>query len=271
MSSCCLKLAVVRGAGDLATGTIFALHRAGWQVIALEVPQPMSIRRAVCFSEAVYVGRKTVERVTAVLVKTAEEALRLAQSGSPAVFVDPTCSILQHCRPAVLIDAMIAKRNLGTVRTMAPLTIALGPGFTAGTDVDYVVETMRGPSLGNIIAEGCALANTGIPGMVGGFTVERVIHAPAAGILKADKQIGDAVEKGECIARIETSQGSVSVAASLTGILRGLIRDGFFVTEGLKIADIDPRKDSVPLCFRISDKSNKIAESVLKIVSEYHY
>ena len=267
------KLVIVRGAGDLATGTIHALVSAGYPVVALEVPQPSSIRREVSFSEAVYEGEKSVEGITAVLAKDAQEALTLAAEGTPAILVDPVCDILKTVRPAVLIDATIAKRNLGTHRGMAPLTIALGPGFEAGVDVDFVVETMRGPALGRVIEKGFALPNTGIPGLVGGFAAERVIHAPASGTLNAVRKIGDCVEKGETIAVIEPisalrqPQGTFSVTASLTGVLRGLIRDGYPVKKGLKIADIDPRPDSYPLCFQISDKSKAIAQSVLTIVN----
>lgn len=267
---------VVRGAGDLATGTIHALVCAGWPVVALESAHPSSIRREVSFSEAVYDGQKCVEGVTAVLAKDASEALRLAAEGTPAILVDPDCRILETCRPAVLVDAILAKRNLGTRRDMAPLTIALGPGFEAGADADYVVETMRGPDLGRVIETGFALPNTGIPGLVGGHTALRVIHAPAAGMLQGIRKIGDRVEKGETIAVIEPisalrqAQGTFSVTASLTGILRGLIRDGYLVTQGLKIADIDPRPDSYPLCFAISDKSKRIAQSVLQIIN-YEY
>ena len=267
------KLVIVRGAGDLATGTIHALVSAGYPVVALEVPQPSSIRREVSFSEAVYEGTKTVEGVTAVLAKDAQEALVLAAEGTPAILVDPACHILKTVRPAVLIDAVLAKHNLGTHRDMAPLTIALGPGFEAGVDVDFVVETMRGPALGRVIEKGLALPNTGIPGVVGGFAAERVIHAPASGTLNAVRKIGDCVEKGETIAVIEPisalrqAQGTFSVNASLTGVLRGLIRDGYPVKKGLKIADIDPRSDSYPLCFQISDKSRRIAQSVLTIVN----
>ena len=266
-------LVVVRGAGDLATGTVHALVSAGYPVVALEVPQPSSIRREVSFSEAVYDGEKSVEGITAVLAKDAQEALTLAAEGTPAILVDPACDILETVRPAVLIDAVLAKRNLGTHRDMAPLTIALGPGFEAGVDVDFVVETMRGPALGRVIEKGCALPNTGIPGLVGGFAAERVIHAPASGILQSVRKIGDRVEKGETIAVIEPisalrqAQGTFSVTASLTGVLRGLIRDGYPVKKGLKIADIDPRPDSYPLCFQISDKSRRIAQSVLTIVN----
>ena len=266
-------LVVVRGAGDLATGTVHALVSAGYPVVALEVPQPSSIRREVSFSEAVYDGEKSVEGITAVLAKDAQEALTLAAEGTPAILVDPVCDILKTVRPAVLIDAVLAKRNLGTHRDMAPLTIALGPGFEAGVDVDFVVETMRGPALGRVIEKGCALPNTGIPGLVGGFAAERVIHAPASGILQSVRKIGDRVEKGKTIAVIEPisalrqAQGTFSVTASLTGVLRGLIRDGYPVKKGLKIADIDPRPDSYPLCFQISDKSRRIAQSVLTIVN----
>ena len=262
------KLVVVRGAGDLASGTIHALVSAGRPVIALETEKPMAIRRKVCFSEAVYEGETCVEGVCARLAADPQEALCIALSGCAAVLVDPDCGILEHVRPAVLIDATLAKYNPGTRRDMAPLTVALGPGFTAGKDVDYVVETMRGPGLGRISAEGTAMADTGVPGMVGGYAAERVIHSPAGGILRGIRSIGDPVRKGELIAQIETGQGTVPVPAKISGVLRGLIRDGYLVEKGLKIADIDPRADSYPLCFQISDKSRRIAQSVLEIIEK---
>ena len=264
----CSDLVIVRGAGDLASGIIHALVRTGRPVIALETEMPASIRREVCFSEAVCDGERTVEDVTARLAASPEDALRIAGSGCAAVFVDPDGRILEHVRPAVLVDATMAKRNLGTDRNMAPLTIALGPGFTAGEDVDYVVETMRGPSLGCVLAKGTALPDTGVPGMVGGYAAERVIHAPAGGVLRALHSIGDPIGKGETIAEIETGQGTVPVFAGISGVLRGMIRDGYPVKKGLKIADIDPRPDSRPLCCQISDKSRRIARSVLEIIEK---
>ena len=262
------KLVIVRGAGDLGSGVIHALVRAGRPVIALETESPASIRREVCFSEAVYDGEMTVEGVTARFASDPEESLRIVLSGCAASPIDPECSILKSIRPAVLTDATMAKRNLGTRRDMAPLTIALGPGFTAGVDADYVVETMRGPSLGRIISEGTAFPDTGVPGMVGGYAAERVIHAPESGILRARRAIGDSVRKGETIAEIETGQGTVPVFAGISGVLRGLIRDGYPMKKGLKIADIDPRQDSRPLCYQISDKSRRIARSVLEIIEK---
>jgi xanthine dehydrogenase accessory factor len=262
------KLVIVRGAGDLASGIIHALVRAGRPVIALETKMPASIRREVCFSEAVYDGEMTVEGVTARFASDPEESLRIVLSGCAAILIDPDCSILKSIQPAVLIDATMAKRNLGTRRDMAPLTIALGPGFTAGTDVDYVVETMRGPSLGRIISEGTALPDTGVPGMVGGYAAKRVIHAPENGVIRAQRKIGDSVREGDIIAQIEVGQRTVPVPASLTGVLRGMIRDGYPVKKGLKIADIDPRPDSRRLCYQISDKSRRVAQSVLEIIEK---
>ena len=165
-------------------------------------------------------------------------------------------------RPAALVDAILAKRNLGTTREMAPLTIALGPGFEAGEDVDYVVETMRGHNLGRIIDEGAALPNTGVPGMVGGVSRERVIHSPAAGTIHNRAEIADLVEKGSIIAYVDDTP----VKAAITGVLRGIIRDGYQVGKGMKIADIDPRTEEKQNCYSISDKARCIAGSVVEIL-----
>ena len=165
------------------------------------------------------------------------------------------------------MDAILAKKNLGTTRDMAPLTIALGPGFTAGQDVDVVVETKRGHRLGRIIREGSAIPDTGIPGIIGGYGKERVIHAGTAGIFMDLRKIGDIVEAGETIAQIHTADGAmISVTTQITGILRGLLRSSYPVTPGFKVADIDPRKEEFSNCFLISDKARCIAGSVLELV-----
>ena len=260
------ELVVVRGGGYIATGTIYKLIKCGYKVLVLETERPSAIRRNVAFSEAVYEGSWKVEDITARLAKTLEEAESIMTAGEVAVMIDPSCEILKQMKPAVLIDGILAKKNLGTNRTMAPVTIALGPGFAAGEDVDAVIETMRGHQLGRIILEGAAIPNTGIPGAVAGVTKERVIHAPAAGILKNVRKITDPVEQGQRIAYIETNDGRVDIPASISGLLRGMIRDGYQVTEVFKIADIDPRISEYENCFTISDKARCIAGGVLEAI-----
>ena len=261
---------VVRGSGDLATGTIWMLAKAGYPVVALEAETPLAIRREAAFSEAVRLGSKEVEGITAHLAASGEEALRIAAPGRPAVLVDPEAELLACFRPEILIDAILAKKNLGTNRSMADFTIGIGPGFTAGEDVDAVIETMRGHDLGRVILKGSALPNTGVPGLVAGHGADRVIHSPAAGRLTGCRRIGDEVTIGEPIARITSSDGSVTeVAASLTGVLRGLLPDGCEVWEGLKMADIDPRAGERKNCFTVSDKARCIGGSVLMLVSAW--
>ncbi len=264
MSERSSQLIMVRGGGDIATGTIHKLHRCGYPVLVLETGYPSAIRRHVAFSEAVYDGVSEVENVRCVHVKDYEEARAVLSKGDVALLVDPECRILENVRPWALIDGILAKKNLGTSRDMADKTIALGPGFFAGKDVDLVIETMRGHNLGRIIGHGSALPNTGTPGIIAGFGKERVIHSPARGILRGLCQIGDKVKKGQPIGVVVTGQGEVTVNASLDGILRGLIRSGYPVTEGLKIADIDPRESEFENCFTISDKARCIAGSVLE-------
>ena len=257
-------LVVVRGGGDLATGTIHKLVRCGYAVLVLEIENPSAIRRNVAFSEAVYEGVWSVEGITARLVKTVEEAKKITNSGEVAVMVDPEGSCLKEVQPEVLIDGILAKKNLGTRKEMAPVTIALGPGFEAGKDVDAVIETMRGHHLGRVILEGAAEPNTGIPGVVAGYAKERVMHSPAEGILRNVKRVTDTVQQGEVIAYVETDSGKTEVTATISGLLRGLIRDGYPVTKGFKIADIDPRIDEYENCFTISDKARCIAGGVLE-------
>lgn len=256
------NLIVVRGGGDLASGVIHRLYRCGYRVLVLECEKPSAIRRMVSFCEAVYDGESFVEGVLCQRIENLEECERVWDAGEIPLLVDPKGECLKKCSPSALIDAILAKRNLGTSREMAPLTVALGPGFEAGEDVNFVVETMRGHDLGRIIEEGCAIANTGIPGMVGGVSKERVIHSPAAGRISNKTKIGDIVEQGEALAQV----GDTLVKASITGVLRGIIRDGYQVSMGMKIADIDPRKEEKQNCYSISDKARCIAGSVVEIL-----
>ena len=261
-------LIVVRGGGDLATGTIHRLWSAGLRVLVLEAEHPAAIRRQVSLCEAVYEGETTVEGLRAVRVESLEAAEAVWAENAVPVLVDPKGSCLEQARPAVLIDAIIAKKNLGTTREMAPLTIALGPGFVAGQDVDVVVETKRGHKLGRIIREGAAAPNSGVPGIIGGYGAERVIHAPEAGIFRNRHAIADLVTAGETIAVIEMPDGSeIPVTTQIDGILRGLLRDGYPVTRGFKVADVDPRRSELENCFLISDKARCIAGSVLELVA----
>ena len=300
-------LIICRGAGDLATGIIHRLHRAGHRVIALETDYPAAIRRQVSFCEAVYDGSAAVEGVTARLVPALADAetdtetysgisdtpaVHIAsekwdssaieavlEAGEVPLLIDPTGESIALFRPDVVVDAIIAKKNLGTTINMAPLVIGVGPGFTAGQDVHLVIESMRGHNLARIITDGMAQPNTGVPGNIAGFTSERVIHAPAAGYIHDVRKIGDIVQKGDEIARIYPDKESydnalseyVSVNATITGIIRGLIREGYYFREGFKIADIDPRESELTNCFTISDKARSIAGSVLEAVSAFEH
>lgn len=260
------NLIIVRGGGDLATGTIYKLKKSGFPILILEVATPSAIRRNVAFCEAVYQGTQTVEDMTCYLAESQEQAEQFLSEGKLTVLVDPVGESIVKLKPLAVVDAILAKRNLGTHKGMAPITVALGPGFTAGEDVDAVIETKRGHNLGRVLWTGNAAPNTGIPGIIGGYGKERVIHCPATGILRNVKKITDTVSKGDTIAMVETADGSVPVKATLDGILRGLIRDGYPVTVGFKMADIDPRADELDNCFTISDKARCIAGGVLEAI-----
>ena len=253
---------IVRGGGDIATGTIHKLHRCGFKVLVLEVEKPTSIRRNVCFSEAVYDGQAIVEDVKAILVRDREEIERAWKAGVVPVIIDKEGIFIDIIKPSVVVDGILAKKNLGTNKSMAPITIALGPGFNAGIDVDVVIETMRGHNLGRLIFEGYALKNTGIPGEVGGFSEDRVIYSPSEGKIKNVKKIGDIVKAGEVIAYIDKEK----VYSKIPGLLRGIIRDEFIVTKGMKIGDVDPRLSEVENYNTISDKARNIGGGVLEAI-----
>ena len=270
-------LIIVRGAGDLASGVLAAIHICGFRVLALETENPSAIRRTVAFSEAVRIGHCSIEGIEARLI-TKEQAAELIVSGNcelaagskanrPSfipIAVDPTGELISELQPAAVVDDIISKKNCGTHLDMEPLVIALGPGFTAGKDAHIVIETMRGHNLACLIYQGTALPNTGVPGLVGGESALRVIHAPAAGTLRVLRDIGSSVARGETIARIIHTDGNVTdVAASLNGIIRGMLPDGFTVRSGLKMADIDPRLTELNNCFTISDKARALGGAVL--------
>ena len=277
------NLIIVRGGGDIATGTISKLHNSGYAVLVLETKNPSAIRRYVAFSEAVYEKECTVEGITCKCVGSLDDAKTAIEDGYVAMMVDPEGKVIKEAKPAAVIDAILAKKNLGTNLDMAPFIVGLGPGFTAGKDVNVVIETMRGHHLGRVLYRGSAMENTGVPGEIAGVSKERVIHAEAEGVLYGDKKISDYVEKGEKIAHIckrgsgevtdfmdivdayrKAQEEAIPVYATISGILRGLIRDGYPVTEGFKIADIDPRRSEFANCFSISDKARCIGGGVLE-------
>jgi xanthine dehydrogenase accessory factor len=253
---------IIKGAGEMATGVACRLFRANFtRILMLETPSPLAVRRRVSFCEAVHERTMTVEGVEAVRVDAEAEVIDVWETKKIAVLVDPKGYSIEHLNPDILIDATLAKRNLGIFRADAPLVIALGPGFVAGKDAHVVIETNRGHNLGRLIRSGEAEANTGIPGDIGGYTKERVIRAPDDGVFNTDKQIGDLVTRGELIGAV----GTTEISAPLDGILRGLIRPGSDVTKGLKIGDVDPR-GKLEYCDTISEKARSLGGAVLEAI-----
>ncbi len=182
---------VVRGGGDIATGTICRLHHCGFKLLILEIGHPTAIRRTVALSEAVYEGQHSVEGVTAERIATVEECTACWARNRVPLLVDPTADCLPKVQPIALIDAILAKKNCGTAKNMAPIIIGLGPGFYGGKDVHAVIETARGHQLGRIIySRKRAIADSGIPGMIGGYTKERVLYSPHSGVIDSAADIG---------------------------------------------------------------------------------
>ncbi|OQX65053.1 MAG: molybdenum hydroxylase [Desulfococcus sp. 4484_242] len=264
---------VVKGAGDLASGVAARLWRCGFPVVMTEIARPLTVRRAVSFSDAVYEGETRVEEITARRVDDRAAVPRVLGDHVIPVVVDPGATIVREMKPFGVVDAIMAKTNTGTCMKDAAFVVGLGPGFTAGKDVHSVVETKRGHTLGRVIWKGEAIPNTGIPGEVRGFAAERVIRAPGRGVFKGVRSIGEHVNKGDIVAYA----GDVPVLAPISGMLRGLLHDGVFVEKGLKSGDVDPRDDKES-CRTISDKALAIAGGVLEAIlmfmhregKEYH-
>jgi len=248
----------VRGGGDLATGVVQKFYRAGFNVLILETQAPTAIRRGGALSEAVYDGFAQVEDIVCRRISGTDELESCWQEGVVPLLIDPEGKSIKKIKPAAVIDAIMAKRNLGTTLCMADVAIALGPGFDAGRDVHAVIETMRGNDLGRLILQGCAKPDTGIPAEVAGESARRVMHATTKGVVIHNKQIGSTVKQGETLFTVNGTE----VHATIGGLLRGLIRDGTLVHKGMKIADIDPEVNTDWRA--ISDKARCIGGAALE-------
>ena len=253
------KLAIVRGGGDLATGIIYRLWKAGYSVLSLEIPDPLVVRRTVSVASAIFDGETVIEDMKAVRIGSPKDLTY--DRSRVSVLVDPEGRSISELRPDILVDAIMAKKNLGTKRGMAPIVIGIGPGFSAPGEVDAVIETKRGHYLGRVIRNGSAIPNTGVPGLIKGYTIERLLRSPGEGYVIPVKSIGDSVIPGDVVAHVE----GLPVCSQIEGIVRGLIHPSVKVKKGLKIGDIDPRGEREH-CFSITDKALAIAGGVLEVI-----
>jgi len=252
---------IIRGAGDIASGIAHRLHRCGFRIILTEIEKPLVVRRFASFANAVFEGEAILEGIRAVKAYSIEDIQNIWCGADIPIICDSQCNIIRDIKPLAVVDAILAKRNMGTRIGMAPITIGVGPGFEAGSDVDVVIETHRGHNLGKVIDNGFADADTGIPGNIMGYTYERLLKSPSDGIIRNVLEIGDFVKKGDIVAYVAEEP----VITLIDGIVRGLIADGQEVQKGLKIGDVDPRgiKEN---CITISDKSRSVAGGVLEAI-----
>ncbi|MDY6826752.1 MAG: selenium-dependent molybdenum cofactor biosynthesis protein YqeB [Bacillota bacterium] len=260
------RLIIIKGAGDLATGVAHRLCQAGFDPVMLELPEPLVVRRSVSFASAVYEKSVVVENIEAKLCSGVEEAKDLLAQKIVPVIIDPDAETVNILKPKILIDGIMAKKNTGTSRENAELVIGLGPGFTAGNDVDAVIETMRGHNLGKVIYEGSAIEDTKVPGEVAGYSRERLLRAPANGVFKPLKKIGDLVKTGDTVATVEETP----LQAEIDGLVRGMLYPNLAVKRGMKVGDIDPRAEAVD-CYTISDKARAIGGGVLEAILHRYF
>lgn len=252
---------LIKGAGDLATGIAYRLNKSGFDIVMTEIDKPTTVRRTVAFSQAVFDNEILIEGIKGVKVNNINEIYKEINQGNIPIIIDEKAEIIKELKPDVVVDAIIAKKNLGTSIEDAPIVIGVGPGFEAKVDCHLVVETKRGHYLGKVIEEGSAIPNTGVPGNIGGYTKERIIRASSNGKIKPVVSIGDFVKKGDIVAYVD----GVEVLAQIDGIVRGMLQEGIEVFKGMKSGDIDPRceKDH---CFTISDKARSIGGGVLEAI-----
>ncbi|MEG1524134.1 MAG: selenium-dependent molybdenum cofactor biosynthesis protein YqeB [Clostridia bacterium] len=251
----------IRGAGDIATGVAYRLHSCGFDIVMTDLPQPTSIRRSICFSEAILHGEAMVEGVKGVFACNANKVRDILSAGNVAILADAKGACVGALKPDVLVDAILAKHNVGTRITDAPAVVGVGPGFTAGVDCHAVVETMRGHTLGRVYYEGSALENTGVPGSIGGFTLERILRAPCDGIFQGTHQIGDSILAGEICGYVDGQP----MESAIRGTLRGILPDGISVHAGMKSGDVDPRCE-LSHCYTVSDKALAVGGGVLEAI-----
>lgn len=257
---------LIKGAGDLASGIACRLFRCGFDIVMTETAVPTTVRRTVAFSRAVYEREAMVEDIEAVLCSNLDEINEIVGKRQIAVIVDESCRIKDEWQPDALVDSVIAKRNLGTSITDAKTVVGVGPGFQAGVDCHCVVETMRGHNLGRCIWNGGAYPNTGIPGIIGGYDVERIIRAESDGVFKGTVEIGTQVEAGQLLGY----SGDKPIYALIGGIVRGILQDGVYVKKGMKSGDIDPRCEAEN-CKTVSDKASAIGGGVLEAIMHHKY
>lgn len=254
-------MVLIKGAGDLATGIAYRLKKSGFDIVMTEIHKPTTVRRTVAFSQAVFDNEIVIEGIKGVKVNNINEIYEEIREGNIPIIIDEKAEIIKELRPDVVVDSIIAKKNLGTSIEDAPIVIGVGPGFEAKVDCHLVVETKRGHYLGKVIEEGSAIPNTGVPGNIGGYTKERIIRASSNGKIKPVVAIGDFIKKGDIVAYID----GIEVLAEIDGIVRGMLQEGIEVFKGMKSGDIDPRceKDH---CFTISDKARSIGGGVLEAI-----
>ena len=271
-------LVVIKGAGDIASGIALRLFHSGFNIIMTEIAQPTTVRRTVAFSSAVFNGRAKVEDAEAILAGSTikecppkecssvlKKAVEITAAGKIAVIIDPEALSVRELKPDAVIDAVLAKENTGTTMDEAPVVIGIGPGFNAGTDCHAVIETKRGHTLGRAIYSGKAIDDTGVPGNVGGYTIERLLKAPCSGVFYSNSKIGDSVKKGDTVGFVETEDSRVPMNSLLDGTLRGLLADGVPVYEGMKSGDVDPR-DCYEYCFTVSEKALAVGGGALEAI-----
>lgn len=261
-------LVVIKGAGDLATAIALRLYRAGFRVVMTEIDVPTTVRRTVAFSQAVYENKALVEDIEGVLVNSPKQALEVSKD-RVAILIDPQAECIRVLKPDIVVDAIIAKKNIGTSIEDANLVVGVGPGFTPGVDCHAVVETQRGHYLGRVYTDRPAQANTGVPGLIGGHSVDRIIRTGHSGSFKPKVEIGTQVKRGDIVGVVTTSLNEEPVFALIDGVVRGLLQEGVPVFCGMKAGDVDPRCEPKH-CLTVSDKGSAIGGGVLELATKYY-
>jgi xanthine dehydrogenase accessory factor len=260
------QIILVRGSGDVGSAVAYTLFKAGRAVVIHDSTEPAATRRKMAFCDAVFDGEAILEDVRAKLINDVPQISAALHYGNvvPLTTLD-LALIFAGLKPGVLVDARMRKHFQPEVQiTLAPFTIGLGPNFAAGETVHAAIETGWNDGLGKVIWKGSTRPLEGEPQTIAGHARDRYVYAPAAGIFRTRLQIGALIAAGQHVATI----GDMPLHAPISGMLRGLTRDGVPVSAKTKVIEVDPR-GALSRVAGIAERPGKIANGVLQAIETW--
>ncbi|HUB63356.1 MAG TPA: xanthine dehydrogenase [Methylocella sp.] len=258
--------AVILGTNEIASAVAVNLYHGGYGVVLSHDPLPPVIRRKMAFHDALFDDPVIVGGVAARRVDTGLEILSSFRSTKDVIITELGLLDLIVLRTIdILVDARLQKYQVTPdLRPLARFTIGLGPGFTAGANCDFAIET-RPAKTGRIIEQGATDEADGVARRLGSAGAERFVYSAMPGRWHTAIEIGTRIFKDFIIGHL----GGEAVRAPFDGILRGVVRDGIEVPAGVKLLEVDPRGRAANWTGTDS-RARTIATAVSKAVSIHH-